>query len=717
MDLIKKELEKIILRVFRLEADVLVTPAPELSREGEGNLEAVSKPEFATNVAMKLAGGINKKLGEGEKFEGIALEKTNPREIAEVLRREFLKTAVDKLPELQGTKVEIAGPGFLNFTLGDAFYREFIQGVLESEEAFREKILPSDYQGKTVICEFSDPNPFKVLHVGHLYTSIVGDAISRLVEEAGGKVVRVNFGGDVGLHVAKTIYILLQKACANVPSRDRTFSSPVVTGTSRPMLSPVGSENSLEETVRSAFDTLSFTIEDIAQAYVEGTRAYEEDEEAKKKIVQLNKTIYKIAELGEGNEEGLDEEEKRVAEIYWRGRALSYQYFKDFYKEIGVKFDKFYPESVVMKTGLNKILEQKEKGIYSESEGAVVFPGEKFGLHTRVFINKEGLPTYEAKDVGLLFTKWADYKFDESIVITGNDIIDYMKVVLKSVEQYAPELVERTTHITHGNVRLPGNEKMSSRKGNFVRAVEVLELVNKAIEENSNRSSLDVLASSSSESQHSGSLAQSRSGNTGHVLRSQVNVSNSDSEKLRNVSSKTDSNFSIIALGAIKYYFLKYRIGGNIVFDAEESVSLTGNSGPYLLYSVVRAKKVLLACSSSSTDALLAQRMSNTSRSATPVSSNSIATKTFYNLNVYERKLSKKIVQYPVVLREAVREKAPHLVANYLFELAQEFSRFYENCPVVGSEFEDERKKFVRVFTKIMKHGLNILGIMVPEEM
>ena len=82
-----------------------------------------------------------------------------------------------------------------------------------------------------------------------------------------------------------------------------------------------------------------------------------------------------------------------------------------------------------------------------------------------------------------------------------------------------------------------------------------------------------------------------------------------------------------------------------------------------------------------------------------------------------ERKLSKKIVQYPVVLREAVREKAPHLVANYLFELAQEFSRFYENCPVVGNELEDERKKFVRVFTKIMEHGLNILGIMVPEEM
>lgn len=87
------------------------------------------------------------------------------------------------------------------------------------------------------------------------------------------------------------------------------------------------------------------------------------------------------------------------------------------------------------------------------------------------------MPTYEAKDVGLIFTKWDDWHFDESVVVTGNEQTEYMKVVLASVAEYAPKLVERTSHLTHGLVKLPGNVKMSSRKGNFLKAVDVLEMV------------------------------------------------------------------------------------------------------------------------------------------------------------------------------------------------------------------------------------------------
>ena len=119
--------------------------------------------------------------------------------------------------------------------------------VLDAD--FEKNISCDEYSGKTVICEFSDPNPFKVLHVGHLYTSIVGDSISRLFEYAGAKVIRANFGGDVGLHVGKTIWAL-QKS---------------------------GMED--------------FTIEDIAKKYVEGTNAYEEDETAHAEITVLNKEI------------------------------------------------------------------------------------------------------------------------------------------------------------------------------------------------------------------------------------------------------------------------------------------------------------------------------------------------------------------------------------------------------------------------------------------
>ena len=595
MEEIRECLKTEIAKLF----DVEILPEVTVAPEGQG--------DYACNAAMRVAGTL--------KAKG---ETRTPREIAELLAKEIEASGL-------GFSVEVAGPGFLNFTARDEYWKT---KLAEMEADFEKNISCDEYSGKTVICEFSDPNPFKVLHVGHLYTSIVGDAISRLVEFAGGKVVRANFGGDVGLHVAKTIYALLQ---------DSNWSSADTLKAARPSL-------------WSAEDSSSpaLTPEILAKAYVKGTQLYEDDEAAKAEIVKLNKKIYEIAENNLHDSE--------LAEIYWKGREISYQYFEDFYKRVGVKFDKYYPESTVALRGLSEV-KAHVGDAYEESNGAVVFPGEKYGLHTRVFVNAEGLPTYEAKDVGLLFTKWDDYHFDKSIVITGNDIIDYMKVVLKSVSLYAPELVERTKHITHGNVRLPGNEKMSSRKGNFIKAVDVLDDVEALV------------------------------------------------------------GRSIIAIGAIKYAFLKYKIGGNIEFDAKESVSTTGNSGVYLQYSAVRAKKVLLACSSASADALLTHRTSSTARSATPASLNNIATRTSWKLCNEERRLIKKLAQYGQVLKDALSDFAPHKIANYLYETAQEFSRFYENVKVAGSEYESERAALVDAYYKTVEHGLGILGIEIPEEM
>ncbi len=552
MEEIREQLKKVIAEVFGLsDAEIEISKVPE-GQEGD----------YASNIAMRLC----KQLGR------------NPREIAEEI-------AV----KIDGFEVKIAGPGFLNFILPDEYLKHEMADYAVN---FEENISQSEYFGKKVICEFSDPNPFKVLHVGHLYTSMVGDSISRLVECAGGTVVRANFGGDVGLHVAKTLYALM----------------------------------SMREK-QSTAEQLKITPEVLARCYVEGTQEYEEDEAAKAKIIKLNAEIYRIAAENDHSTE--------LAQAYWAGREASYKYFEDFYARIGVKFDKYYPESTVADRGLTEVRKGLAEGVYEESDGAVVFPGEKYGLHTRVFVNAAGLPTYEAKDVGLLFTKWDDYHFDESIVITGNDIIEYMKVVLKSVSMMQPELAERTTHITHGNVRLPGNEKMSSRKGNFIKAVDVLDSVKELVPE----------------------------------------------EK--------------IALGAIRYAFLKYRIGGNIEFDAKESVSTTGNSGVYLQYSGVRARKVLARRSSMPTD------LDDIHSEVLPE----------------ERELVKKVLEYKTVLSEAVHELAPHKIANYLYELAQDFSRFYENVKVAGSEREAELMRVVEVYLMTLTHGLNLLGIEIPEEM
>lgn len=635
MEEVKQKLEAAIERVYGVKAEASVTVAPE-----------DTGADFASNVAMQLAKLVHKA----------------PVAIAEELKDAFLA-------EGDGVwQIEIAGPGFMNFISPDKYFYGKVADFAENRENLTKNISWDEYKGKTVVCEFSDPNPFKVLHVGHLYTSMVGDSISRILEMAGAKVVRVNFGGDVGLHVAKTMYALLQKpgvylACLMVEDIEKI------------------AEKDVEE-----------IAEKIARGYVEGTKIYEEDEtDAKATITELNKIIYAIAELGEKQSrecsgvEGLVEkfgfpnEMKQIVELYWRGRQLSYDYFDHFYARIGVKFDRYYPESTVSVRGLKEVRQGLDRGVYEESNSAVVYKGEKFGLHTRVFINQNGLPTYEAKDVGLIFTKWDDYHFDESVVITGNDIIEYMKVVLASVSEMAPELPERTRHLTHGQVKLPGNEKMSSRKGNFLKAVDVIEMVTRELTES-----------------------------TGQTADEKV------------------------VLAALRYAFLKYKMGGDIIFDPKESVAMTGNSGVYLLYSVVRAKKVLQRVGGS---ALLARGAGArdlsedaSSRSPETVSasrSNDVAADpeiSFARISdktdePFVRKLSKKIVQYQDILKEAVAEKAPNKICAYLFELAQEFSRFYENVKVVGSENETELIVIVRAYVNVMEHGLELLGIEVPEEM
>ena len=546
MEKIREQLKNTIKELYGIDFDVDLSEAPE-------NISA----DYSTNAPLKLAKDLHKP----------------PMVIAEELKE-----------KMDGASV--SAPGFLNYTVDDEYLNH---EIAELSENFESIVSSDEYTGKTVICEFSDPNPFKVLHVGHLYTSIVGDSISRLFENAGAKVIRANFGGDVGLHVAKTMYVLRQK--------------------------------SIEE----------LTIEDIARCYVEGTALYDEDEAAHEEITKLNKEIYKI------NSENFHDSD--LARLYWRGRELSYDYFNDFYAKIGVKFDKYYPESTVAALGLNTVKDQLGRGVYEISDGATIFNGEKFGLHTRVFINKEGVPTYEAKDVGLILTKWQDYHFDKSVVITGSEQLDYMKVVLKSIEQFEPDLVARTSHLIHGLVKLPGNVKMSSRKGNFLKAVDVLDMIK-------------------------------------DELKAEYN---SEDEK--------------VILAATKYAFLKYKMGGDIIFDPKESVKMTGNSGPYLLYSAVRAKKILQKSEAKGEQ------------------------KENYKLEPAERNLIKKILDYKTVLKDATDEMSPHKVANYLYGLAQDFSRFYENCQVNGCDKEIERLRLVRTYLHVMTHGLNILGINIPEEM
>jgi len=556
---IKTALERAIHDIYNVDLTV------ELTRPDE------QFGDYATNVALQLA----KQRGK------------NPREIGEQLAAALREALGDKLKE-----VAVAGPGFINARLSDK--------ALAAQVSAATHTKPQNYANQVVVAEYSDPSAFKVLHAGHLYTSIIGDGIANLVTMAGGVVHRVNFGGDVGMHVGRTMWAILRTLGGELPEK----------------LTAVPADGRADW---------------MSARYVEGNRAYEDDASAKEEIISINKRVYTVIDQ--------DDHDSPFAQIFWTCRQWSYDYFDAFYARIGSHFEKYYPESITGPVGLKIVREQLANGVYQESDGAVVFRGEPYGLHTRVFINSQGLPTYETKDVGLSVMKWNDYHFDHSIIITDNAQAQYMEVVIKSIEQFEPELARRTMHLTHGRVKLAGGVKMSSRLGNIVRAVDVLDAAVQANKAASGRENVGT------------------------------------------------------TLGAVKYSFLKQRIGADIVYDPDESVSLEGNSGPYLQYAHARACSIL--------------RKAGEAKRDLPGS----------DFDPAERSLARKISEYPEVLDKAVAELLPHYICTYLYDLAQTFNRFYEKSKVVGDPRQTVRLGLVAQYAAVLKDGLALLGIAAPDRL
>jgi arginyl-tRNA synthetase len=367
----------------------------------------------------------------------------------------------------------------------------------------------------------------------------------------------------------------------------------------------------------------------LGTMYAEGATAYEQDEPSKIAIDELNKEIYELSD-------------PVLTEFYETGKQWSLAYFADVYEQLDfTPFEKNYMEREVAGTGLELVRAHLSDGVFQESNGAIVFTGERFGLHTRVFVNAKGLPTYEAKDLGNAMRKFDDYKYDHSIIITAEEQTQYFRVMLKALEQFEPNIAAATRHIAHGMVKL-STGKMSSRTGRVLRAIDVYDAVLEEAKELSKQ----------------------------------------------NPDAPIEQN----ALGALKYMFLKNRIGGDIVCDLKESVSMQGNSGPYIQYAHARASSIL------------AKREHN-------------AEAGFVDLDASERLLVKKIAEYEEVLAHSVEELMPHYICTYLYELAQAFNRFYEHNRVIDDERECTRLQLVAAYAQILKNGLSTLNIPAPESM
>ncbi len=291
-----------------------------------------------------------------------------------------LKT--DKTLAKIASKIEIAGAGFINISIkNDALITQTNKLLKGGKTPLRQGFGGA----RKIMVEFTDPNPFKEFHIGHLFSNIVGESLARLFASQGAELKRACYQGDVGMHVAKAVWGMMKKNWQSIVDKP-----------------------------------LADRIKFMGQAYALGATAYEDQsadgEAAKKEMEDLNKKIY-----------ALDES---IRELYQTGRGWSLEYFEMLYQRLGTKFDYYFFERDVGGIGLKLVKEYLKKGIFVKSQGAVIFPGSKYGLHDRVFINKLGLPTYEAKDLGLALAKFEKYPYDQSVIVTSNEINEYFKVVL-----------------------------------------------------------------------------------------------------------------------------------------------------------------------------------------------------------------------------------------------------------------------------------------------
>lgn len=384
-------------------------------------------------------------------------------------------------------KVEVVQPGFINIWLKNEVLIRLVERVLKEKDKYG---LAPIKEKKPIMVEFAHPNTLKQFHLGHLRNICLGESISRLLAANGHKVVRANYQGDVGMHVAKCLW-------------------------------------QIQRTRKALPRGLDERIKYLAKAYVRGNQAYTEKPKAKKEIEALNHQIYA--------------QDRKIKELWQQTRGWSLEYFDRIYQRLGTKFDRLYFEGEVAEPGKQIVLHFLKKKVFVRSEGAIIFPGEKYGLHNRVFINQQGLPTYEAKDMGLAKLQFKKFRPSRIIHVVGPEQKGYFEVLFKALKQIAPQIANKEFHLAYGWVRLKDG-KMASRTGQVVLAEWLLDEVKKR-------------------------------------LLKAYKMNQEVAEK--------------VTVGAVKYSLLKFNSSSEIAFDIDESINLEGDSGPYLQYTFARCQSVL----------------------------------------------------------------------------------------------------------------------------
>lgn len=339
-----------------------------------------------------------------------------------------------------------------------------------------------------------------------------------------------------------------------------------------------------------------------------------------------------------------------------------YAGFDETYKAMGVGFDKIYYESNTYLVGKKKVEEGLAKGLFIRKEDNSVWADlTNEGLDQKLLLRKDGTSVYMTQDIGTAEMRFNDFPIDKMIYVVGNEQNYHFQVLSILLDRLGFKWGKDLVHFSYGMVELP-NGKMKSREGTVVDAD-------------------DLVAS---------------------MIENAKSLSEDKVNKLEGITEEEKNEIArIVGMGALKYFILKVDARKNMLFNPEESIDFNGNTGPFIQYTYARIRSIL--------------RKAEAQNITLPASLNDDAP-----LNEKEIALIQKLNDFGAAVAQAGIDYSPSGIANYCYELTKEFNQFYHDYSILNADTEAEkttRLMIAKNVAKVIKNGMALLGIEVPERM
>lgn len=345
-----------------------------------------------------------------------------------------------------------------------------------------------------------------------------------------------------------------------------------------------------------------------------------------------------------------------VRKLWERMNGWVYEGFEETYRRLGVKFDRTYYESETYKLGKEIVLKGVAEGIlYKKEDGSIWANLEDEGLDHKLLLRSDGTSVYMTQDVGTAHQRHEEVGFDSHIYVVGNEQNYHFQVLALVLKKLGFAWADKLYHLSYGMVELPEG-KMKSREGTVVDADDLMD---------------EMIKTARQMSEELGKLE-----GYGQDEKDQI--------------------YRQVGMGALKYFILKVDPKKNMTFDPRESVDFNGNTGPFIQYTYARIQSVLRKGAE--------ERL--------PMGD--------LELNEKEVSLIRMMHEYPEIIQESSRTLNPSLIANFLYDLAKEFNQFYHDYSILSAESEElveQRLLLVDVIGRIIRSGMELLGIEVPERM